>query len=78
MNLHQLKLNKKAKIIKINLNHLIKERLHSMGVIEGVDIVLRKKLPLKGPRIYEILNTHIAIRDEIAKKVQIEIENEKD
>ena len=78
MYLHQLKLNTKAKIVKINLGHSVRERLHSMGVIEGIDIVPRKKVPLRGPRIYEIMNTSLAIRNDIARKIQIKTPNEKE
>jgi Fe2+ transport system protein FeoA len=72
MNLHHLKLNQKAKVKSINLENHIKERLHSMGLIEGITITLKTKVPFNGPKVYEIMNTYIAIRDAIAKKIEIE------
>ena len=60
-----------ATIKKINTDIAIKERLHSFGLIRGVTIKPVKKSPLGCPRIYSCLNTNIAIRNNIAKQIEL-------
>ncbi|MBN2015216.1 ferrous iron transport protein A [Candidatus Dojkabacteria bacterium] len=76
MNLNELKSNQKAKVVKINLPHSIRERLHSMGLIEGVDIIMTRESPMRSPKIYEIMNTYIAVRNNLAQKIEIKVEGE--
>lgn len=75
MNLFQLKIDQKAKVLEISLPYSAKERLHSMGIIEGADIYLRKETPLGSPKIFESLNTLIAIRNRISKRIKILVED---
>jgi len=72
--LHNLKLGEKALIKKINSCDNVKERLHSFGLIRGVEIQLIKSSPLSCPRIYRCLNTSIAIRNKTAKLIEITYE----
>lgn len=65
-------MNKKAIIKKINIDGAVKERLHSFGLIRGVEIVPIKNSPLACPRIYSCLNTQIAIRNRIAKFIEVD------
>lgn len=71
MFLDKLGINKSGIIDKINTNEITKERLHSFGLIEGVEITAIKNAPLGSPRIYRCLNTNIAIRNKIAKQIDI-------
>ena len=71
MNLYKLELNRRAIVKRINLPNDVRERLHSVGVIEGIDIILKKKSPLRSPQIYEVMSTQIAIRNNIARNIQI-------
>lgn len=69
--------SKKPSIIrKITTDHVTKERLESLGLISGVDIVYKRKSPLGTTRIYECLNTLVALRNDIAEKILVEVPDE--
>ena len=53
-------------------DHVTKERLESLGLIMGVEIAVVRKSPIGSTRIYKCLNTLIALRDDIAERVQVE------
>ncbi len=69
MILSQLPINKKTKIKILHMPDFLVERLHRMGIIEGIEIETVGSTPLDSPRIYKVLNTCIAIRKEIADKI---------
>ena len=69
--LFNLPLGQEAKIVKINIPKNIKERLHTFGLISNVAITPIKTTPLGCPRIYQCLNTAIAIRGKIAKQIEV-------
>ena len=71
MFLNELPLDQSGIIKRINSKKSIKERLHSFGLIRGVEIRPIKKSPLGCPRIYRCMNTTIAIRNNIAKQIEI-------
>ncbi len=74
ISLHDLAIDKVAIIKKINTCQHVKERLHSFGLIKGVEIELIKSSPLACPRIYSCLHTSIAIRNKTAKLIEISYE----
>lgn len=76
MLLGQLEVGKKAMVKKINLKGPTKERLHSFGLIKKVDISLVRASPLGSPKIYRLMNTLVAIRDEEASRIEVELKNE--
>ena len=49
----------------------IKDRLYGLGLIEGIEIILIKDTPFNSPRVYKYLNTVIAIRRGVAKKIEV-------
>lgn len=71
LSLFQLPLGKQGIIKKIDAPPSIKERLHSFGLIEGVKITPVRETPLGCPRIYQCLNTFIAIRNYTAKQIYL-------
>lgn len=71
MSLYDLKPGEIALIKKINTNEIVKERLHSFGLIRGEEIKMLRASPLSCPRIYRCLNTSIAIRNKVAKLIEI-------
>jgi Fe2+ transport system protein FeoA len=77
ISLFNLPYKKKAIIISVNTDNDIKERLHSFGLIKGVKISFIRNAPLGCPKIYKCLNTFIAIRSGLAKKITVELTNEK-
>ena len=67
--------NKSAGVIrKIESDCKEKRRLNSLGLITGVKINLVRKAPFGSPKIYRCLNTLVAIRDEVAKEIEVEFE----
>jgi Fe2+ transport system protein FeoA len=60
-----------ARIEKIDVEQEHRERLHSHGVIEHVRIVPLRGAPLGGMRIYRVMNTSVAIRDELAQSIRV-------
>ena len=71
MTLIDLKIGEEGIIEKINAPYFIEERLHSLGLIRGTKIELIEKGPFNSPRIYLYLNTKLALRNNIAKKIKI-------
>jgi Fe2+ transport system protein FeoA len=75
LNLTKLSLQKTGLIKATKLNKTLEERLHKLGFITGVKIQLIKASPFGSPRIYRLLNTLVAIRDKVAKKVLVEVDD---
>ena len=73
ISLFQLPVQNRAIIENINTDKTTKERLHSFGLIKGVEIAFIRNAPLGCPKIYKYLNTLIAIRGNIAKQIEVEI-----
>jgi ferrous iron transport protein A len=71
MFLNDLPIGSVGKIKKINTSKAVRERLHSFGLVRGVEIEPIKKSPLGCPRIYHCLNTSIALRNKTAKQIEI-------
>jgi len=70
----ELSKGKKAVVKNINTDKITKERLHSFGLIKGVKVCAAGKAPLDSPKIYKFFNTFIAIRNNIAEKIEVEVE----
>lgn len=66
-----------AIILEIKTDYVTKERLESLGLIKGVEIAFMRKAPLGSIRIYKCLNTLIALREDIADKIVVEVPHEK-
>jgi len=71
--LFQLPIKKRAVIKNINTDQTTKERLHSLGLIKGVEIAFIRNAPLGCPKIYKCFNTFIAMRGNIAKRIEVKI-----
>lgn len=71
--LYQLRAGEKARIRSIGTDPVTKERLESLGMIEGVEVGMVRSTPLGNPRIFRALNTMIALRNDIAKLVEVEV-----
>lgn len=74
--LDQIGMGGKGVIREINTDHITKERLESLGLINGVEIEAIRKSPLGSPKIYRCLNTLVALRNDISKKIQVEVPHE--
>lgn len=76
--LARLPIGQRARIREINTDYVTKERLESLGLIQGVEITTIRKSPLGSPKIYQCLNTLVALRNGIAKQILVEVPNEQE
>jgi ferrous iron transport protein A len=70
--LNELELGETATIIGIDADTVSQNRLNSMGVIKGKPITLRNKAPFGDPRIYNVMDYELTLRNQDAQMVQIE------
>lgn len=68
----QLQIGSKGIIKEILTDQVTKERLESLGMISGSEVKVVRNAPFGCPRIYQTLNTAIAIRNETANQVIVE------
>ena len=71
ISLDQIDINKKAKVITISDNSLIKRRLLDIGIIPGIEIEKLLVSPFKGICAYLVLDSLIAIRDNDASCIEV-------
>jgi len=72
MKLTELTKGDKARVIKITAEKALKDRLNSFGVMRGEEILVNGYSLAKQTMEIEVGNTHIALRAEEAKKIEIE------
>lgn len=73
MTLFDLPLYSKAIIKKINWGEDIIHNIHSLGIIEEGMIEYVKSTPFRDPKVYLCLGTEIAIRNDMARKIEVEV-----
>lgn len=69
MTLDNVELNHTAKVVSMNCNKSLKQRLNDLGLINGTLISPMLCSPLNNPRAYEFRRNIIAIRNEDAKNI---------
>lgn len=72
MNLNELGLHQKGKILKINCKNSIKRRLLDLGMVKGTDVIPVLISPSGDPRAFEVRGTLIAIREDDTKLIEVE------
>ena len=72
MNLSQLKIGKRAKVLSYTLPKEISDRLERLGVIKGVEIKLVRVAPLGDPFEIKVRNFNLAIRKSVADKISVQ------
>lgn len=74
MKLSNLRINKKARVISIDiLNSLVKRHLLEMGLTRGTLIKVTKIAPMGDPISIELRGYELAIRKEEAKFIEVEV-----
>ena len=72
MVLSELKIGEQAKVLKIDNEISIKNRLTAMGLTEGVKITLIRRAPLSDPVEIKLRGFYMAIRKADADKIYVE------
>ena len=71
VSLDKIGLNKRAKVITISDNSLIKRRLLDIGIIPGIKLEKILISPFKGISAYLVMDSIIAIRDTDANYIEV-------
>lgn len=71
--LNELEINSVGVIKKVNLDYKLKRRISDLGIVKGTKVKPMFCGACGGIRAYEIRNILIAIRDEDASKIDVEI-----
>ncbi len=71
MKLSELEAGKKAKVIDVNLNDQIGQRLSNLGLNVGVDVCVVRYAPFGDPIEITLRNFCLAIRKETAEKITV-------
>lgn len=73
MKLSELKINKYAKVIRIDIpNNNIKRHLLEMGITRGVLVKLTKVAPMGDPLIIELRGYELCVRKDEARFILVE------
>lgn len=71
LSLNLLEIGKKASVISVNSDELIKRRLLDMGLVENSIVECILESPFKDPRAYLIKGALVAIRNDDAKQIVV-------
>ena len=71
LSLDLLEIGKKASVISVNSDELIKRRLLDMGLVENSIVECILESPFNDPRAYLIKGALVAIRNDDAKKIVV-------
>ena len=74
--LKDVKIGKKAKVVKLHGEGAIKRRIMDMGVTKNVEIYVRKVAPLGDPIEVTVRNYELSIRKADAEMIEIKEEEE--
>lgn len=74
MKLSNLRINKKAKVVSVNiLNQSVKRHILEMGLVRGTIIRVCKIAPMGDPISIELRGYELAIRKEEARFIEVEV-----
>lgn len=74
MKLSNLRINKKAKVVSVNiLNQSVKRHILEMGLVKGTIIKVCKVAPMGDPIIINLRGYELTIRKEEAEFVEVEV-----
>jgi Fe2+ transport system protein FeoA len=59
------------KILKLEQNPEITDRLYDLGFLEGVEVIVEKRMPFGGPWIVSSPMIYVALRDEEFKCLEL-------
>ncbi len=71
MNLTNLPIGAKAKVVAVNGNNAISRRLMEMGVVPGVSVRVVKSAPFGDPLEIRVRGYHLAMRKNEADTIEV-------
>ena len=60
------------KILKSEINSELTDRLYDLGFVEGMTLIVEKRLPLGGPWILSAGSLYVALRQEEFERLELE------
>lgn len=66
-----IKRGQTVKILNISGEHLLRERLHEMGLRAGLDVTILGRAPFGGPLLVRFNTSFLALRNEEASCAQV-------
>ncbi len=74
MNLGELNIGKKARVIKLNIaDKQIKRHLLDMGITRGVEVEIKKIAPMGDPIDIKLRDYELCIRKADLKQIEVEV-----
>ena len=70
--LKEVKIGKKAKVVKLHGEGAIKRRIMDMGITKGVEITIRKVAPLGDPIEITVRGYELSLRKSDAEMIEVE------
>lgn len=58
-------------ILKVDQDSEITDRLYDLGFIEGMKIIVEKRIPMDGPWIVSSESLYVALRDDEFKRLEL-------
>ena len=71
MKLSNVKVEQRVKLLSLDCNKILKQRLEDLGLTEGVNITVVRKAPLGDPIEIEVRGFCLAIRRSVADKILV-------
>jgi Fe2+ transport system protein FeoA len=69
----QLKENRKAKVLAILGGRIVTNKLMSMGIYAGKEVLKLSHIGLRGPVVIKVGRTILALGHGIAEKIEVEV-----
>ncbi len=70
--LKQVKVGKRAKVIKVHGEGAVRRRIMDMGITKGVEIFVRKTAPLGDPLELNVRGYELSLRKADAEMIEVE------
>ncbi len=70
--LKQVKVGKRAKVVKVHGEGAVRRRIMDMGITKGVEIVIRKTAPLGDPLELNVRGYELSLRKADAEMIEVE------
>lgn len=72
MMLSEMKQGRRATVVRVGGNSILRRRLLEMGILKGTDVYVEKYAPLKDPMELIVKGYHISLRVEEAAHIAVE------